>query len=395
MPDRNAWLVTKAVVRGKSHIDRGMPCQDYCDVQVSHDGRWLVAVVSDGAGTAARAEEGARLVAQHVARSLLDEIAKIETRGPGVWLKDRVHATLIDVREQLRDAGPDIRAFSSTLVGVLVGPTGGFFFHIGDGAALGSHATLLDGPGGDQGAIGLWTEIVISEPENGEFANETFFVTQDDWDKHLRSSILSGGTDIVVLMSDGAMPFVVQNGMPNSPFIDPLIAQLLRTPDAGQRDRLVQQYLESPETYPITNDDKTLFIGLRSRLTSYAGYKIVSAPPIEKRLPQPTEPVKSDDCPMTPEDRPNRVARIDYAGLHPPETDVPNRNSRLAGWAIFLSTAALLVAFGALALGTWNFVGGRRERPPAMDVSSSSNKPVQPDTKPSIPPERPPAKRGD
>lgn len=160
------WLIAKAVVRGKSHIDKNTPCQDCCDVQTSADGRWLVAVVSDGAGTAARSEEGARLVSQGITSSLIGEIPKIEARGPGVWLKDRVHAILIDLRERLRNAGDSIQDFNCTLVGVMVGPTGGFFFHIGDGAAIGSRVVVVDdGALGSDRGVRLWNDVVISEPE--------------------------------------------------------------------------------------------------------------------------------------------------------------------------------------------------------------------------------------
>ena len=105
----NEWLITQAVVRGKSHIDSNTPCQDACEVQTSDDGRWIAAVVSDGAGTALRAQEGSRLVAHDVAHALIAETPRIDQQGPGGWLKDRIQGILINVRQKLRDAGRESR----------------------------------------------------------------------------------------------------------------------------------------------------------------------------------------------------------------------------------------------------------------------------------------------
>ena len=284
--NESKWLITAAAVPGKSHLDAGIPCQDAWQVATTADGRWLAGAVSDGAGSAARAAEGAAFVTAEVVAALIAETARIDTRGPGVWLKDRVHAILIDVRERLRDMGSDIADFHCTLVGVLIGPTGGFFFHVGDGAALASGA-LLDGPGAGDRKLQLWDKVILSEPENGEYINETFFVTEDNWDKHLRSTVLSEDLDIIALMSDGAMPLVLQRGRPYVPFINPIISRLLTTPELAQRERLVQGYLAAPETYPLTGDDKTLLLAVNRELQGHVD-AISPAPALQEASESPS-----------------------------------------------------------------------------------------------------------
>jgi serine/threonine protein phosphatase PrpC len=265
--NESEWLISHAVVTGKVHIDGGLPCQDSCAVRTSADGAWLVAVVSDGAGTASKAHLGAQAVTAGIADRLITLVPKIDARGPGVWLRDEIQRALIDVRDALRERQQDIRDFHCTVVGMLLGKTGGIILHIGDGLALGSKTRLI---AEDQvpTSLSLWNDLILSPPENGEYANETSFITQDDWYAHLRTVILPDDLDIVVLMSDGVMPFVVPGGLhPNSSFIDPIVGALLTTPERTRREELLTGWLASPETYRVTGDDKTLFVALRRTLS--------------------------------------------------------------------------------------------------------------------------------
>lgn len=338
MLNESEWLISKAVVRGKGHFDAGLPCQDWCAARTSADGSWLAAAVCDGAGTAPRSDVGARIVAEEITDKLISLSPTIDVRGPGIWLKDHVHKGIIEIREELRNRGPTIREYHCTVVGVLLGRTGGFFFHVGDGLAVGSNVQLLD-DGGSQ-TLSFWNDLVISPPENGEYANETFFVTLDDWDKHLRWAILPDDLDVIALMSDGTMPFVMLRGKhPNSPFIDPIIAKLLKTTDRGLRDSLMEGWLAAPETYPVTNDDKTLFIALRHRLTGVSHCSItpyVVAPSPEAPAVQ-TIPSESRTGPSG-----QRAASHKASGI--------------AWFALAISVLALATALAALGVSAYVYL---------------------------------------
>jgi protein phosphatase 2C-like protein len=272
--DVGDWLLAWAKVPGKSHIDRGTPCQDDCKFRFTRDGRWIAAVVCDGAGSAIRAREGAQIVADSVSESLILETTEVDKFGPQ-WLDGRMHQIISRVRDELRSTGR-IEDFNCTLVAMLLGPNWGRFYHIGDGAAL-SSKVYCDDEGGEWRSprVKLWNDLVISEPENGEYANETFFVSDENWREHLRVRPLPQDMDIVVLMSDGGMPFVLQQGQPYSPFIDPIICALLKIPTRRDRDALLNKYLASEETYPTTSDDKTLFIAMRSNLKGIVDYDTI------------------------------------------------------------------------------------------------------------------------
>lgn len=318
------WAVTKAVVRGKSHIDQDMPCQDACEFETSADGRWLVAAVSDGAGSAARSREGAQMVVGDVVRALVAETPNIDQTGPGDWLKDRIQEILILVRRKLRDTGSPLSDFHCTLVAALVGPSGGIFFHIGDGAAVASRVATSGKP--PKTGISLWNDFTVSDPENGEYVNTTFFITQDDWDKHLRKTIIPRGADIIALMSDGAMPLVLHKRRPYVPFIEPIISKLLKTPDPALRELLLTGYLAATNTYAVTDDDKTLFVALNGRLASYVDQEIVTSSFADHLLQQSTP-----DAP--------RIADVSMKRVHSPTF-----------YTLTFSLVAILLAMASLVL---------------------------------------------
>jgi hypothetical protein len=339
--DRGDWLMALAVVQGKSHIDRNTPCQDYCAVRTTADGHWLAAVVCDGAGSAARAGEGAQIVAESFSQNLILEIPQIERHGWG-WLGNRVHGIVGHVRDVVGSAGR-IEDFNCTLVAVLLGPAGGCFYHIGDGAALASKVSWEDeGAEWCSPRVKLWNEIILSEPENGEYANETFFVTGKDWRGHLRRCKLPDDLDIVALMSDGAMPFVLQKARPYSPFMDPTICALLRAPGRRERDALLNDYLASQQTYRISSDDKTLFIALRPRLKAIIDWQIVSTGIGASTDSQHDEP--GEQSRPTTRSIPNGATAIAEIQVHE-----PTPRARQPRAPVLLAAAALMVALLSLA----------------------------------------------
>ena len=46
-------------------------------------------------------------------------------------------------------------------------------------------------------------EFILSEPMNGEYANETYFITMDKWENYLRIKEFNIEFDAIFLMSDG------------------------------------------------------------------------------------------------------------------------------------------------------------------------------------------------
>ncbi len=146
---------------------------------------------------------------------------------------------------------PTLRDFACTLVGCVVSSGGGFFFHIGDGFAIHQQAS---------------GQAQLSLPENGEYADETYFVTDDNWHDHLRITPIEAPTaeSFIGLMSDGPAPFAVNKTKTAFylPFIEPVM-RYLRGASASEGCLALKNLLENEKTHHITADDKSLLLAFQ------------------------------------------------------------------------------------------------------------------------------------
>lgn len=178
-----------ATVVGRSHVARGEECQDVALVE-RIGRRAILAVVSDGAGSASRGGAGAAIVASVAARHLrrLRPTAFAREAGLGI-----VVAIRSEIETEAAAQGGRARDFAATFLAVLLRQTKTgicwFALHIGDGAIVGD----LDG-----------VPAIVSAPQNGEFSNTTYFVTDADAMDRLRTYQGEGAHAAFALMTDGA-----------------------------------------------------------------------------------------------------------------------------------------------------------------------------------------------
>ena len=249
------WKVFFASVAGKYHLDKNVPCQDSGQYTVIDD--VLICVVCDGAGSANEGQMGAEFFSSKVT-GLLSESIK-SGQFAQCTQSDYLNylSTIIQtVRSQLNDTALsrqlELRDFACTLVGCITSQSGGCFFHIGDGVAV-----YMSNDG----------ESVLSQPENGEYSDETYFVTDENWSNHLRVTLLPAINqgELIGLMSDGVSPFAVNRPRTGffRPFIDPVVA-FLRNTSRDEGNQALKSVLEDEKTFQITPDDKTLLLALAS-----------------------------------------------------------------------------------------------------------------------------------
>jgi hypothetical protein len=195
--EEGSWRIVGARVQGLAHEISGRVCEDAFAFGVC--GSLAVAVVCDGAGSARFGREGAVRFSGGAARALL----KLHTSQQITC--ESVQQSLIEAieaeRERLNDNGLLLDDHHATLVAVVASSSMTVMAHVGDGLA--GVAPTAD-----------WRGAVLSPPENGEYANETWFVTVEDWKDHLRCmaapALEPGG--VAALTTDGAMPFVIGPG---------------------------------------------------------------------------------------------------------------------------------------------------------------------------------------
>lgn len=232
--------IVAASVTGQLHLSKNLPCQDFYDYA---QGRNLVAIVSDGAGSAKHGKTGAKVLCQ----TLCDLLKNADFKT----IENQIVHAIETAREKLmlhrfnktKDA-KGLAPFSATLVGVVYQKNRGLFFHIGDGAALSLHAD---------------NEFYASRPENGNFSCETFFFTQPDWQDNLRFTKIADAKSIL-LMSDGLTSFAFSGDYNDieHKFITPINEFLLQEKSLSKARKALSNTLNTPRAQKLNPDDKTL-----------------------------------------------------------------------------------------------------------------------------------------
>lgn len=271
----NLWLLSEASVQGKGHVDANLPNQDAVSVCTSDDGHIVAAVVSDGAGTARKSQHGSRMAADFLSRSLLLIGEDIRTNQLS---KNEITQRLIGEIDQLRNkldpAGGSLRDYHCTLVGCLIMPGCGFICQIGDSIALATRFAIVGSDSSssvdyfpDNGTH--WYEV-----ERGEYANETHFLTESDWRKHLRVSPIPDDVDAVVMMTDGAMDVATTKGKVFRGFLSNLIGRIIATSPRAERQKIIGDWLADHQTHRLTGDDKTIFTAIRKSCGNLSGLAV-------------------------------------------------------------------------------------------------------------------------
>lgn len=183
------WKVVTGAVIGRSHEKLGLPCQDRVFSLQAQD--FTLIALADGAGSKRNSQYGASTVIETIGQIFAKSFDEIYANQDGVAVKKYLVETLLknlDLKAQELDCKRD--DLSSTLLFVAVKDERFILGHIGDGVIFFSRDHEIK---------------IASTPKNGEFANETVFVTS----KQALSSfnLIKGqlnGIDGFILMSDGS-----------------------------------------------------------------------------------------------------------------------------------------------------------------------------------------------
>lgn len=242
-PTKQHIKVISVSLQGSLHKAKGLPCQDYSCSKIS--GHKLVAVVSDGAGSAPYGQIGARILCNTLCDLLPHHSLKdIRTCVPEAIKTARQKLLLHRLNKTKDHRG--LADFAATLVGVFCHNNHGVFFHIGDGAGLAFGKQNYD-------------NITISEPANGTFSCETYFYTMDDWLDCLRFTNFENA-DRIMLMTDGVSGFVFADDFYKirRNFFIPIAEYLENSQTKKQAVPALINTLNDKRAQRLNADDKTL-----------------------------------------------------------------------------------------------------------------------------------------
>lgn len=248
-----AWRFAAGQATGSAHDKLGKPCQDRFACTTEEANSTLIAVVADGAGTAEHAHLGAQIA--------VDTVIHIAQLGVRAGRSDypeilREGATL--ARQRLIEAATDKqmspRDLACTLLAVILAPMGGGALQIGDGVIV----------VGDQPLAWRW----VFWPQKGEYANTTFFLSDERALQGAEVQALSDDIVDVALMTDGleqlALHFASRRA--HDPFFKSVLTPLHAETGDGESARLSQglaTMLGSPAVRARTDDDASLIIATR------------------------------------------------------------------------------------------------------------------------------------
>lgn len=189
-----------ASTRGRSHEVEGQVCQD--KVQVIKFAKNIgLAVLADGAGSAALSHDGAQRVIQTLANQL-----KAYPKPPKNWQEQSLWIKIVtevysDLKAFAEQQHQPLKEFASTLLFVYTFVRRGKVHycsgHIGDGVIVISQ---------DEKAK------VLSHPWRGEYANTTLFLTNGNIEQNLRLQFGDSDRDVgFLLLSDGTASSLYHN----------------------------------------------------------------------------------------------------------------------------------------------------------------------------------------
>lgn len=282
-PKQGEWVVVGASVKGNGHIESNMPCQDNSKFEILGKG-WGVAVVSDGAGSAAHSDMGSKVV---VERGVVHFKNLIEKEGwmdkntlpsDAEWLQ-KSYFVLKTIRNEVemvaKKNNVDLKSLSATCLAIVFSPMGLLAVHVGDGRM------------GCKTASGGWKAIMT--PHKGDEANQTLFLVSEFWDipNYVQSGVLVPESIVVrepveafAVMSDGcestAWLCTAQNAetgkyydqnKPFEGFFNPLEETLAsfhkdNIPEEERKEKWYKFIESGTKGFVKEQDDKTMILGV-------------------------------------------------------------------------------------------------------------------------------------
>jgi hypothetical protein len=254
------WSYICSSVIGSKHTQSGLPCQDASDcklVKLTDDTEVLIAIASDGAGSAQYALAGSATACTSFisrVRASLDEWNHLSFLTAS-YIKEWVASFQSEIKTIAEQNDASARDYACTFVAAVIGKEQGVFAQIGDGGIV-----VLKSGSTDTYQTVFW-------PQEGEYANQTNFLTDNKAEENLMFEVFEGSTQEVAIFTDGMQSLVLneESKTAHSPFFRPIFAALRKAEGgcAVVLQNSMVDYLLSQRVTERTDDDKTLIFATR------------------------------------------------------------------------------------------------------------------------------------
>ena len=253
------WKFISTSVTGKSHIDRNEKGQDYCRsgvIQIS-DKEFFIGLVADGAGSTTDGGLGAKIACEITYSSILSTIGQVI--DPSLITEKDIKNWIISSRESIdrhaKKNGKHLKDYACTLNGSVIGSNYSIYFQIGDGG-------IVINSGHEYQPI-FW-------PEQGEYINTTYFISDESFLEHLNIKQMDCSPNEIALFTDGLQNLVLSYSQKtaHNGFFSPLFDYLRKNPcnEFVDLSTPLHTFLNRTEINDRSDDDKTLILALRSTI---------------------------------------------------------------------------------------------------------------------------------
>ena len=258
-PDNaSLWRIAQASTAGVSHLAHHLPCQDFALTRqvTTPDGKTIVFLVAaDGAGSATHAELGAKVVVASflgLVQLALEQGRRLTDFGQtdiNHWLA--ITRQAVDVKAA--ELGATSHDLAATVLGCCIGDGATLWWQIGDGAIV-----LGRGPG--DYAVACW-------PAQGEYANETTFVTSANAPAEIRWGLIPHECPRIGVFTDGLQRLLLdyRQQQPVAAWFDVQFGFLAGLPPGSSPalDQALTTLISGPRFVDQTEDDRTLILACR------------------------------------------------------------------------------------------------------------------------------------
>jgi hypothetical protein len=253
-------------------VRSGSPCQDASagEVVSPAGASVFLGIVSDGAGSAPLSAVGARTACEvwRAAAELAVERGGVRALDPD-FAQRTLRRFQVTVARIARRAERPVRDFACTLLFAAVGEDAATFAQIGDGA-------IVVAPEGGTFEWVFW-------PQQGEYANQTYFATEERAASKLCFEQRLMRIDELALFSDGLQNLVldVRQRRAHAGFFEPMLRTVRGAPPGRSLElsRALERYLGSRAIEGRTDDDKSLILATRREGAVRAALPRTSASP--------------------------------------------------------------------------------------------------------------------
>ncbi|MEH1959059.1 MAG: PP2C family serine/threonine-protein phosphatase [Nostoc sp.] len=253
----------KAVARsaiGTSHKNQGIVCQDYGKYCTFKD--VIVGAVADGAGSAKYSDVGSELAVE-TALKYLSKISEYLRKRQHWWQKvsqvlsqpeaeklftKTVNKVIAELGKKAEKENYSVNDLACTLLVFVATPDWVAAMQIGDGFIVRRSQES--------------EYQLLFQPDKGEFANETTFITSANAVKEMQVKVISEKQEFICASTDGLEKVAIRlsDWEPFSPFFKPLEEYLHEPVNGEEKDKYLMEFLNSERLNSRTDDDKTLLL---------------------------------------------------------------------------------------------------------------------------------------